>query len=386
MEKKNKKKKLVIIIIIIAVILIITGILLAIFVKKDNKEEIVYYATFMVDGEQYGQIVEMNNGYISKLPTSPKKEGYIFAYWKVGIMQYTGKEKFHSDITLNAVFNEKTKFKVTFVKDNGEKNVVKEVYEKDKVTKITDPKKVGNDFIGWYHEGFNSLFSFEESIYEDTTLIAKWEPYVYIITFDSNGGTPVSSKVVDYKNKVKTPANPTKEGYNFLGWYLNDKKYDFNTTITKDMTLVAKWEVISYTVKFDSAGGSNIESQKVPNGNLVKVPVNPKREGYKFIDWTLDGNVFDFTAKVTKDITLIAKWEKIEEKIAYGDVNEDGKIDNQDSIKLQKHLSGEETLNTQQTKNADVNGDGSINSTDYDLLEKYISEHSDGAIPSGPLS
>ena len=464
MEKKKNGKKNAKILIIIAVILIIIGILLAIFIKKGDKKEQIYYATFIVDGNRHhDNDIPIIDGYISRLPSSPTKEGYIFDHWEIDGKEYTGNEILTSDVTLVAIFREikQEKVIVTFNKDNGEKSTTKEINKYDKVTPISNPKKVGYEFVGWYREGFDEMFSFDDQIDEDITLNAKWEILVYIVNFDSNGGSKISSKVVDYKTKAKVPTEPTREGYKFLGWYLDDKKYDFNTIVTIDMTLVAKWETISYTVKFDTNGGSSVDNQKVNyNTNAIK-PTNPTKEGYKFIEWTLDGKTYDFNNKVDKDITLVAKWEKIEDKIAYGDANEDGVIDSRDvsklqryfewdeplseqgkknsdvnadgkldntdkillarylanwygenilpnspikdyviygdltedgiinendGIKLQQYLNKEITLNTQATKNADVNGDGSINSTDYDLLEKYISEHSDGAVPNAPLS
>lgn len=391
MEKSKNKKKIAKILVIVAIILVLIVILLALFLNRDKKEKI-YYATFIVDGVVYKDAYKINkNGYVSSLPPSPTKDGYIFDHWEINGKEYPSNEKITSDVTLVAVFREREKVIVTFNKDNGEKGSTKTIYKYEKVTAISTPKKTGYEFIGWYLDvdddyGEDELFSFDTEIGENITLIAKWEPLVYIITFDSNGGSNVSSKVVDYKNKVKIPFEPTREGYNFLGWYLNDKRYDFDTKVTKDMTLVANWEVSSYVIKFNSNGGTNIDNQMVNYNDKIIKPANPTREGYKFIEWTLDGKTYDFDNLITEDITLVAKWEKIEFRIAYGDVNEDGIIDDKDSLKLQQYLNNEITLDTQETKNADVNGDGNVDNIDYDLLMKYISEHSDGVIPSEPMS
>ncbi len=63
----------------------------------------------------------------------------------------------------------------------------------------------------------------------------------YTITFDSNGGTIIESIKVKENEKVKKPINPTKDGYVFDGWYYEDEIFDFNTKITKDITLKAYW-------------------------------------------------------------------------------------------------------------------------------------------------
>ena len=67
---------------------------------------------------------------------------------------------------------------------------------------------------------------------------------VYTITFNSDGGTEFASQQVEEKNKVTKPADPTKEGYNFIGWYVGDEPYNFDSEVTKDLEIVAKWEEI----------------------------------------------------------------------------------------------------------------------------------------------
>ena len=63
------------------------------------------------------------------------------------------------------------------------------------------------------------------------------------VTFDTNGGTAVESLMVDKDGTFKRPKDPTKEGYIFAGWYYNDELYDFNTKVTGNMKLEARWDV-----------------------------------------------------------------------------------------------------------------------------------------------
>lgn len=67
----------------------------------------------------------------------------------------------------------------------------------------------------------------------------------FTVTFDSNGGTSVSSVVVTKDETVSEPTNPTKDGYTFDGWYLDGEKYDFSTPVTKDITLKAQWTKVA---------------------------------------------------------------------------------------------------------------------------------------------
>ena len=65
-----------------------------------------------------------------------------------------------------------------------------------------------------------------------------------------------------------------------------------------------------YTVTFDSNGGSAVSSQTVVSGKKATKPANPTREGYTFVQWTLNGNAYDFNSSVTKNITLVATWKQ----------------------------------------------------------------------------
>ena len=70
------------------------------------------------------------------------------------------------------------------------------------------------------------------------------------VTFKNNLGTD-TVETVEYLKKVAKPADPTKEGYTFKGWYNGEDKFDFeNTSITGDIELTAKWDKNNYTVSF----------------------------------------------------------------------------------------------------------------------------------------
>lgn len=64
----------------------------------------------------------------------------------------------------------------------------------------------------------------------------------FTVTFNSDGGNAVDSQIVEAGSKVIKPTNPTKNGFKFLGWFLADKDFDFDSTIEDDITLVAQWE------------------------------------------------------------------------------------------------------------------------------------------------
>ena len=115
----------------------------------------------------------------------------------------------------------------------------------------------------------------------------------------------------------------TRKGYKFNGWYLGNKKYNFNKKVTSNITLVGKWLKI-YSVEFDSNGGSSINIQKVTKGEKVTKPENPISDGYDFVNWYLNDKEYNFDDKVTSNIKLVAKWnekQKIESSANSNEVN-----------------------------------------------------------------
>ena len=144
----------------------------------------------------------------------------------------------------------------------------------------------------------------------------------YTVTFDTDGGTKVEEIKVKKNATIEVLPTTTKEGYTFIEWQLDGKTYNFNSTVTKNITLKATWkkieetkpvEEIKYTVSFDSNGGSSVASQTVLKGNKVTKPVDPTKSGYTFIGWTLNGDSYDFNTPVNGDITLKANWKEVKD-------------------------------------------------------------------------
>ena len=76
-----------------------------------------------------------------------------------------------------------------------------------------------------------------------------------------------------------------------------------------------KEETNYYTVTFDSNGGTNIDSVVIKENDVIIEPSIPQKEGYIFEYWELDGKQYDFNTKVTSEVTLIAKWQEVEEEV-----------------------------------------------------------------------
>ena len=167
-----------------------------------------------------------------------------------------------------------------------------------------DPVKEGYNFVGWYYdEAFTRPYD-NAPIYADTQLYAKFEIKTFTVTFNSAGGSAVSSQTVDW-NTAPTLTTPTRDGYTFLGWYNGETKYE-GQAITADTTLTAHWEIKTFTVTFNSAGGSAVASQTV-NWNTPATLSTPTKEGYTFLGW-YNGNTKYTTQGITANTTLTAHW------------------------------------------------------------------------------
>ena len=94
-----------------------------------------------------------------------------------------------------------------------------------------------------------------------------------------------AKQIVQAGEKAIEPDVPSRQGYQFTDWYLDDTKYDFNADVTGDMTLTAKWTANSYTITFDTDGGSAIDPITQGYGTTIKAPTAPTKTGYTFAGW-----------------------------------------------------------------------------------------------------
>jgi uncharacterized repeat protein (TIGR02543 family) len=162
------------------------------------------------------------------------------------------------------------------------------------------------------------------------------------VSFDSNGGSAVADQSVAFEDLATQPADPTRTGYVFQGWFLGSDAYDFTAPVTGTMTLVAHWTKVSYAVTFDTHGGSAVAAQSVAYQELVTKPSDPTRTGYVFQGWFTDatgGTAYDFSQPVDHGMVLHAHWSA-------GDTDGDGVNDS------------DEQANGTDPNNPDTDGDG----------------------------
>ena len=168
-------------------------------------------------------------------------------------------------------------------------------------TQITTPEaptREGYTFIGWDTEIPTTMPA------ENMTVTAQWEINQYTITFDTAGGSEIASITQDYGTAITAPADPTREGYTFIGW---DREIP-ETMPAENITLKARWEINQYTITFDTAGGSEIAPITQDYGTQITTPEAPTREGYTFIGWDREIP----TTMPAENMTVTAQWKDSE--------------------------------------------------------------------------
>ena len=279
---ENKNKRIIIGCIISSIILV--TLLSILFFKIGSTRKVVYKVTFNSDGGTTILSQKVENGQYVKKPAYPTKEGYQFIDWAYNDKTYNFKSKVTKNITLIARWfkldDNKEMVTVKFNSDGGT-TISNQIIEKGKiVSKPIDPIKDGYIFKGWMLNGV--IYDFSSSVENEFELVESWEKNKEVTTKSSNKSTTTT------KNVVQTPST---------------------TTTTKKITTTTKQKQ-NYTVTFNSNGGSSVASQTVVEGNNVTKPNDPTREGYKFNGWTLNGNSYNFSNPVTRNITLIANWSQ----------------------------------------------------------------------------
>ena len=132
----------------------------------------------------------------------------------------------------------------------------------------------------------------------------------FAVTFDTRGGSSVPVENVLNGQKATKPADPTKTGYAFDGWYTEEayaNLYDFATPVKNALTLYAKWTINQYTITFKPENGDKDTTITQDYGTAVTAPANPTRTGYTFAGWDRE-----IPAKMpAENMTVTARWTAV---------------------------------------------------------------------------
>ena len=196
------------------------------------------------------KVQTVNHGSAATAPANPTREGYTFTGWSTDFSNVT------SDLTVIAQYSINT-YTVTFKDWDGTTLKVQTVNHGSAATAPANPTREGYTFTGWSTD-FSNVTS-------DLTVIAQYSINTYTVTFKDWDGTTLKVQTVNHGSAATAPANPTREGYTFVGW---DKPFDCITADTVVTAVYEQDEIPENAVRFE------IETVRAQPGGSVSVDFN----------------------------------------------------------------------------------------------------------------
>ncbi|MCK4552124.1 MAG: InlB B-repeat-containing protein, partial [Tenericutes bacterium] len=276
------------------------------------------------------EVSSITQDYMTNLdePDEPTKEGYTFGGWYSDVNYATAYvfDKIQAEnITIYAKWNINA-YTLQYIDDDGTVLYIVDYDFDSNLTSIVEPlvSKVGYTFSGWDTDCPDTMPA------NNLSMLAEYVINQYTVSFETYGGTEVSSITQDYMTVVNEPNEPTQEGYNFIGWFSDAElsiAYIFTTMPAEDTTLYTKWAINQYTLTFDTNEGSLVDSIAQDYNTLVDEPTEPTKEGYTFGGWYSDVNyttAYVFDKMQAENLTIYAKWNINSYTLQY--IDEDGTV------------------------------------------------------------
>ena len=314
-----------------------------------------YVISFSRNEDGSGTVSETRNtnlhGRLQQWPDTPRRPDtdYIFSGWYTGASggsRLARDHSFYGDTKVYAHWIQRGSaaaagaFVITFDPNEGSGGAVLVTEPGGRLAFLpySDPVRAGYTFDGWY-TGKNDgiIVTTATTFTADTTVYAHWtangtippgpnDPKTFTVTFDSQGGSAVAPQTITSGEKAERPADPTRAGHTFGGWY---READCTTvwnfhkdTVTGDIILYAKWTPDgdppgpddSFTITFDPNGGAGGGTMTTgTGGRLAALPGDPVRSGYTFAGWYTgknDGTEVTTATVFTADTTVYAHWNR----------------------------------------------------------------------------
>lgn len=315
------------------------------FKMNENSKQVLYAIwnpiqydiTYILnDGLLETDLISYNIEETILLPT-PSMNGATFAGW------YTDKsfsnarleeikQGSYGDITLYAKW-EYINYAITYVMNGGTNNALnpREYTILNKNLDLYDAERDGYSFTGWYtspYSNYSKINFINTQLCKNQTIYARWTPIEYIINYNTNDGTLETTKSCFTVESEIMLDSPTKEGYNFVGWFNNELCSGNPISIIQkgtigNLELFAKWVPINYTISYELNEGENHPSNPLTyniEGNDI-VLENPSRSGCEFLGWytdsTFDNQIYSIKTSILEDITIYAKWKILTYNITY---------------------------------------------------------------------
>lgn len=323
------KKRLTVVLCIFMCLVLFAGLLTA-CVTEDSPQK--YTISFYSGETLVGTVATAGNEKIV-LPAAPAKAGYTFGGW------YTDKDVWKDRLTEDSfagraltenldvyaryIRNEESsaaEYTISFYIDGALADIIR-TSGNETLDLPAAPGKDGYTFAGWFFDngtwrneltadtysekpltGNVSVYAFYEKTEEPVL------PQEYTVFFDVDNGTPVAAVTT---SRIEKQPQTTREGYTFEGWYADEnftEKVTFPYDVTRAQTLYAKWEKNTYTVHFETDGGTAVGDMIV---SVIERSPSTEKKGYTFDGWYTDENFTEkvpFPYEVTAEQTLYAKW------------------------------------------------------------------------------
>lgn len=242
-------------------------------------KDVYYKATFNAAGGTSVVTQNIKEYETATRPEDPTREGWLFKGWTLGNESYDFDTPVTKDIVLVALWEkipDPTYYKVVFDTDGGSNIETQTIKEGETAIEET-PVREGYRFKGWLVGG--TKYDFSLPVNENITLTADWERIQYHIFFDTQGGSAISPILVNSGEVATAPKNPTLEGYAFITWTLDGETYDFNQTVTEDITLVAQYQLIIVPIEPTPTPEPEPEPEPEEPAEETDCDVNPFADG-----------------------------------------------------------------------------------------------------------
>ncbi len=279
-----------------------------------------YNVTFNSNGGSNVQGITVTYGANYNL-SEPTRKGYIFDGWYSGSIKFnqSGNWKTAAAVKLEAHWIAK-EYTVEFNPGNsGTVSTKKMAVTYDGGFSPPIPTRKGYKFLGWY-EGNTKYSAGTWTSDKNVKLEAKWEAEKYTVTFDADGGSLSKKKDTFIYGQSYTFPTPSREGYEFVGWYNSRTKVSTRGTYDwdYDLKLEASWEGLEYTIRLDPAGGEVYDDLEVEVccGEFYELP-DAEKPGYEFIGWFYGNTKIAFADiwTIAGNVTLKAKYDVAEYEI-----------------------------------------------------------------------